>query len=492
MNYKEKLICNKEYCNTFYNRLNELYNYLVTNNKFPNNSKENIFSDGTKMHWWLIDNIYILMGLSEENEKAKYIVTKYEETKRERKEDLRKNFELKINEVYQYYLKTGALPHRNSDVVFSDGTKMSNWLKNNMYKLKQIEEDDEKAKTIVGLNNKDDIIPKEKNMDERISWLYDYINSNNINKLDKNEIFEDGTNINNWLSKNISRLNELYALNPKVIYILIIYMNSIKENNVTLEKNMTEKIVEMYIYISTNKSIPDSNSNICFSDGTNMRNWLDINQENLNSMRDNNYYINAISFAYTSKKNSGNLRKMYQIRFQNRINETYEICQKNGMKYIIRYKISFSNGTEIYPWIKRNYNLINKQAKENYKAQTIINELEKTDILNMMQSRSSKINNFRLSLKFNRKIIEVCNYCITKHSIPGRTKKNKLHNGANMEEWLCRNKRKILESRFRNPYCLKLVKELLEINPSFYKCLESNNNTLDDNHIGKRYRLLIR
>ncbi len=466
--YNDKKLC------VFYKKLDDTYDDII-----------NLGEISTKIYRWIYDNLYRFYLIKGENKKAQFILNFYENQLERRKQEKESHFLDRLQEIYQYYMKTNIIPIHDKDAYFSDGVSMKGWLNRHLFELEKLSKCNQIAKLIIDSNKVTEEV-KNLNLNSRIDELYAYFNSKTSgNQIDVKDSFSDNINIINWLDKNISRLYELSNADLKMIIVINFYINTKRKKNI-LDKDTIKKLSELYLYVLKNELLPKCDSEEKFSDGSNIRKWFDSNLDILNSVKCNNLYANAILAVYRIENKKNNFFKINLSK----IDEVYNICKNKPIYYIFKNNIKFEDGTDMSSWIKTNIGLLEELKEKNKKARKILDSINEYNILN---KKLEQIECLKKSLEFNKKILGIYNYCVSKKSLPTRYSDCKLNNGYSMGCWLNNNKFKIWDERFRNPYCLKLIKEILEINPEFFTKTNSCDNTKTTyNKIStKRIKLLI-
>ena len=119
----------------FQRKLDEVYDYMRKYGILPSkNDKDVYFSDGKLMGTWLYNksNNLKISKIAENDEKAKLILYY-----REHRDEI--IFQKKLNEMFNYIVKYGAIPIQKNKSVFSvDDTFMGKWLYRNKQKIYEL------------------------------------------------------------------------------------------------------------------------------------------------------------------------------------------------------------------------------------------------------------------------------------------------------------------------------------------------------------------
>lgn len=329
----------KEFSKEFYVRLDYIYDMFISNNGCPEDFSTKCFSNGTNISYWLGYRLYILETIKDENKKAKYILTMLEKKKNKKIEETLNIFYKKLKEIYDYYLKTGAIPNRNQKVLFEDKTNMCSWFKNNIYKLYQIRNENKMADAILIQYEK--INDMWKNFEDKLEEAYRYYTENN--GLDNDEIilFSDGTSMNNWIKANKNKLFEIRDKNNMAYAILnAIELKKIEKRH----KLFNKKAEEIYQYYLKTGDLLMEGEDAKFKSEHRYKKWL-INAWNLETLKNMNkkvYKLALVQLLNESLLYNKNILEMYKYCITTNRIPNKEIDQK------------FSNGYSMKSWLEKN------------------------------------------------------------------------------------------------------------------------------------------
>ena len=280
---------------SFEDKLKEVYEYLVNYGKLPFISDNEVkFSNGEVMSTWFSHNRKKLSLM--DNYMAKEITRHLN--------GRRLKFIDKLDELYNYYVSNGFIPNSYSRDVFSDGSLMGGFVKENKDKLIKSSELDDRAEAILNFLNS-----RKLNDEEKIKEAYLYLTRNGElpSKSNKKVCFSDGSYMGYWLKEHYSYLQG----NDDEYSKEIIKYFKFLESKVL---NSDEKLNEVYNYLLKHGCLPPRRELIYFSNGEVMNYWLNHNLARLRLSDDNrakaiiNYLDNifemTVNFRYPENVNS--------------------------------------------------------------------------------------------------------------------------------------------------------------------------------------------
>lgn len=317
----------------------------------------------------------------------------------------RLTFDEKIIIVYDYLCKNGSLPlNKNSQIKFSDGADMRNWIYYNRKKI-QAQNDFRSAFIIEYLDGR-----KKMNFEDKVAVVYNYLINNTFYLIKGDSKFNDGTSIKKWLFVNKIKLEESDDFRAREI---IHFLENEKQIN------FENHLLETYNYLQKYGELPSTkNRNVTFSDGTYLSSWLLNYKEILKQSND----FKAIAIVEY-------LDKRKKLSFDQRLTELYEQLQNHGSLMVEQdlnlaiktynyleqtgefiqienESAKFSDGLSMKKWINNNKKKLNES--DDFRAKEIIKYLSESENLSFDEKVSEAYNYLecygKLPLKFSERI----------------------------------------------------------------------------------------
>ena len=263
---------------TFDERLKEVADYLKSeegqNIRFYSTINKN-FSSGYDMTNWLYKNKQKIIEVSNENEDAKYIVSRF---------NWIFLFDQHLKEVTDYLKsKEGQNITGYSKIKkkFSSGSDMANWISLNKPKIIEVSNENEDAKYIVSRFNW--IFSFEQGIKEVVNYLKSEEGKNIMSVNAVNKKFSSGSDMSNWLIYNktkiieasndgnedalyiVSRFNWTFSFDQRLKEV-VDYLKSEEGQNITFYRTINKKFssgtdMAYWIYGNKPKIIEVSNEN---------------------------------------------------------------------------------------------------------------------------------------------------------------------------------------------------------------------------------------
>lgn len=355
-------------------------------------------------------------------------------------------FYLKLDYLYEM-LKNDKNYLEDVDTKrFYDGTKISNWLKDNLYKLERLKDENIKAKYILDIINNKKNDGKPQKFYKKLEEVYKYyLKTGTLPTFSEKILFEDKTNMYNWLISYMIKLELIRDENKMANAILTEYRKSDMREN-----NFNEKLKQVYESFKNNNGL-NSDQVILFSDGTSINNWIKTYSNRMREIKDEN----EMAYAILSIIDERNKEQQHKA-FNEKAEEIYEYYLRTDDLLMEGKSAKFKNEMRYKNWLINMWNL--KTLKNMNKR---VYKLALAQLLNK-------------SLLYDKKLLETYKYCITTGRIPNEYTKSKFTNGHDMGTWLRNNKYFIWVKKKNNPYCMLLVKAILEIKPKYFNCYISD------------------
>ena len=296
-----------------------------------------------------------------------------------------------LEEVYDFFKTNGYIPAANSSKEkLKSGRHMGRWIHYHKKEIKELAENNEKAKKI------DELIESKSTYrfsikQEKIKEVFEMLKTKSVEVV-KTATFKDGVNTYNWLiDKKHYIKQEMEKGNP---YATSVFKTFYKRNQMTFEERLKEAVE----YVMLSNKLPANGSKVKFSDGTNMPIWVHNYEEKIREMSDSgNAEAQLIEF-YMKKRS----RASY-LDIEVKIHEFYEFINQN--KKFPSCNDSFSNKTPMYNWYYINKEKIEKiSADGNKEAQSIIELVDKYKKHKKIISFEEKINELYEYIKKNKKL----------------------------------------------------------------------------------------
>lgn len=377
---------------SFDEKLKEVYEYLVNYGKLPFTSDNEVkFSNGEVMSTWFSHNRKKISLMN--NYMAKEI-TKHLNGRKLKFTD-------KLDELYNYYILNDFIPSVASREVFSDGSLMGGFVKENKDNLIKVSEVDSRAKEILVF-----LSSKKLNDEEKIKEVYLYLESNGElpAKSNKKVCFSDGSYMGYWLREHY---NDLVNNNDEYSKKLIKYFEFLESKALTRD----DKLNEVYNYLLKYNHLPPRRDFVYFSNGEVMNYWLGHNLDRL-KLSDDNRAKTIINYLGSQKG----------ISFEEKVAELYTKILDEEFR--ITNESIFSDGVNIKGWLRDN-----KKRLELLK--------EESDVVLLIWKKCFK-------LSFEEKVMEVYEYLILYNKIPFQSDREALFSdGTFIGMWISNNKRRI-------------------------------------------------
>ena len=348
---------------TFDERLKEVADYLKSeegqNIRFYSTINKN-FSSGYDMTNWLYKNKQKIIEVSNENEDAKYIVSRF---------NWIFSFEQGIKEVVNYLKSEEGKNIMSVNAVnkkFSSGSDMSNWLIYNKTKIIEASNDgNEDALYIVSRFN------WTFSFDQRLKEVVDYLKSEEGQNITFyrtiNKKFSSGYSMRFWLDSNKPKIIEISNENEDALYIvnrfswIFLFDQHLKEVTDYLKSKEGQNITG---YSKIKKK---------FSSGSDMANWISLNKPKIIEVSNENE-----DALYIAKRFEW-LKEKVVLSFEQRLKEVADYLKSEEGQNIIFYNNinkKFSSGTDMAYWIYGNKPKIIEVSNENEDALYIAKRFE--------------------------------------------------------------------------------------------------------------------
>lgn len=314
---------------TFYQKINEIYHHIL-DGKVGNGVEK--FSNGQYYKVFLNLNRKKILKLAKTDPKIKLIVETYDVASEISDED-------KKHELAEEIRNNGKFKSGTASPLFSDGTRMYDWQKRKVIKEKHIKEakqGDEDAKLILKTFTNTKLT-----FEEKIREIVEKIESKE--KITSKTDFSDGIAILDWIKRlsekiilaasdgneNCKKVDEYYKLSEK---------KEKKENKITLtyEEYLVELLDQLKYCYENNKKF---NLKMRFSDGYNMRKWLEENRDEITEeAKTNETCFKILDYEYKLVNEFEILKK-----------EFLEYIKVNGVQNLSS-KEKFSNNRQMNLW----------------------------------------------------------------------------------------------------------------------------------------------
>lgn len=395
----------------FDDKLKGVYEYLVNYGKLPFTSDSEVkFSNGEVMSTWFSHNRKKISLM--DNYMAK-VITKHLNGRKLKFMD-------KLDELYNYYILNGFIPNVTSREIFSDGSLMGGFVKENKDKLIKASESDSVAKEILDFLNS-----KKLSDEQKIKEAYLYLESNSElpAKSNKRICFSDGSYMGYWLREHY---NDLVNNDDKYSKRIITYFKSLESKSLTGD----DKLNEVYNYLLEHNHLPSRRELVYFSNGEVMTYWLGHNLDRLRLSGDDK--AKTIINYLDSQKG---------ISFEEKVAELYtKILDK---EFKVTSESVFSDGVNIKGWLRDN-----KKRLELLK--------EESDAVLLIWKKCFK-------LSFEEKVMEAYEYLCLYNKIPFQSDREALFSdGTFIGMWISNNKREIY---LGVDNLIRLKEKMEEINP---------------------------
>lgn len=405
---------------SFDEKLKEVYEYLVNYGKLPFTSDNEVkFSNGEVMSTWFSHNRKKISLMN--NYMAKEI-TKHLNGRKLKFTD-------KLDELYNYYILNDFIPSVSSREVFSDGSLMGGFVKENKDNLIKVSEVDSRAKEILVF-----LSSKKLNDEEKIKEAYLYLESNGElpAKSNKKVCFSDGSYMGYWLREHY---NDLVNNNDEYSKKLIKYFEFLESKALTRD----DKLNEVYNYLLKYNHLPSRRALVYFSNGEVMNYWFGHNLDRLR-LSDDNRAQTIINYLGSQKG----------ISFEEKVAELYTKILDEEFR--ITNESIFSDGVNIKGWLRDN-----KKRLELLK--------EESDVVLLIWKKCFK-------LSFEEKVMEFYEYLILYNKIPFQSDREALFSdGTFIGMWISNNKRRIYLDDSLN----MLKEKMEEINPCSFNRIKKQN-----------------
>lgn len=404
---------------SFDNKLKEVYEYLVNYGKLPFTSDNEVkFSNGEVMSTWFSHNRKKISLM--ENYMAKEIIKHLNGRKLK--------FMDKLEELYNYYVLNGFIPNVSSREVFSDGSLMGGFVKENKNKLIKVSGSDSRAKEILEFLN-----AKKLSDEEKVKEAYLYLENNGKLpvKSNRNVCFSDGSYMGYWIREHY---NDLSNNDDEYSKRVVEYFKFLESKILTSD----DKLNEVYSYLLEHGHLPHRRELVYFSNGEVMNYWLGHNLDKLR-LSDDCKARTIIDYLDGQKS----------ISFEEKVAELYTKILDE--EFIINNESVFSDGVNIKGWLRDN-----KKRFEILK--------DESDVIWLIWKKCFK-------LSFAEKVVEVYEYLNLYNKIPFQSDKEALFSdGTFIGMWISNNKRKIylgednliiLKEKMEeiNPHCFDRIKK---------------------------------
>ena len=405
---------------SFDEKLKEVYEYLVNYGKLPFTSDNEVkFSNGEVMSTWFSHNRKKISLMN--NYMAKEI-TKHLNGRKLKFTD-------KLDELYNYYILKDFIPSVSSREVFSNGSLMGGFVKENKDNLIKVSEVDSRAKEILVF-----LSSKKLNDEEKIKEAYLYLESNGElpAKSNKKVCFSDGSYMGYWIREHY---NDLVNNNDEYSKKLIKYFEFLESKALTRD----DKLNEVYNYLLEHNHLPSRRGLVYFSNGEVMNYWLGHNLDRLR-LSDDDRAKTIINYLGSQKG----------ISFEEKVAELYTKILDEEFR--ITNESIFSDGVNIKGWLRDN-----KKRLELLK--------EESDVVLLIWKKCFK-------LSFEEKAMEVYEYLILYNKIPFQSDREALFSdGTFIGMWISNNKRRIYLDDSLN----MLKEKMEEINPCSFNRIKKQN-----------------
>ena len=334
---------------TFDKRLKEVADYLKSKegqNMTHYNNINKKFSSGADMLFWIAGNKSKIIEVSNENEDALYIVSRFSWTF---------SFEQGLKEVVDY-LKSeegqNITSYSTINKKFSSGYDMESWLNVNKQKIIEVSNKNEDAKYIVSRFGW--TFSFEQGLKEVVDYLKSEEGQNITSYSTINKKFSSGYDMESWLNVNKQKIIEVSNKNEDAKYI-------VSRFGWTFSFEQGLKEVVDYLKSEEGQNITSySTINKKFSSGYDMESWLNVNKQKIievsNEGNEDAKYI-VQRFKWLEEKLDWNgmyeLAKAYSESHNGALKISPKFKTVNGYEYD-------ENGVNLGMWIAN--------QRENYKG----------------------------------------------------------------------------------------------------------------------------
>ena len=366
----------------------------------------------------------------------------------------------RLEEIYDFFKTNGYIPAQNSvKERFKDGRYMGTWINYHKKEIKELAENNEKAKKI------DELIESKSNYrfsikQEKIKEVFEMLKTKSVEEV-KTATFKDGVNTYTWLiDKKQYIKQEMEKGNP---YATSVFKTFYKRNQMTFEERLKEAVE----YVMLSNKLPANGSKVKFSDGTNMPIWVHNYEKKIREMSDSGNAEAQLVEFYMKKRS----RPSY-LDIEVKIHEFCEFIKEN--KKFPSCNDLFSNKTLMYNWYYANKEKLRKMATDGNKEAKSIIEL------------ASKYQKRKNTISFDEKINELYEYIKKNKKLPIYYEKHLFSDGINMTYWLQSNNKKI-EKLSQNNLKAKLINTLFKEKQRFKCTLDSGINQVIEFYQANKY-----
>lgn len=326
--------------------IDEMYEYIQTNGRLPQKSKNEKFSDNKLMSAWLNKNKKKIeqVGL-DGNEKAR-IISEFQKMSSKTKDGKDIRTVNRIIEILAYYDKTGKMPTDTTAIKFEDGADMGIWLhaKSTRDSIQRLLE--QKNPEAIRLTKIQYSFSSEGEFETKMTELAQLIRkTGTIVRSISNYKFNDGTNMYSWILDNKSKIEE-YAENGNEVAIFILENQYSEKAKTKLRTDTYDlHIQELLAYHKEHGRLPKSTEKIRFSDGILIIPWINEAKKIIQRRAEDGDKISKIAYDIIYK-NSG------QGKFEIHTLEILQYYKENGvlpMKKSIDKE--FSDGGSMFNWL---------------------------------------------------------------------------------------------------------------------------------------------
>ena len=434
--YKEQCeVLIKEYNKKKLSEEEKLLEYLqamkANGNKIIPTNSSLLFSDGTKMGiYWNANKAKIYIMIIEEKtfivqykDQCEVLIKEYNNY--QEKQETKITEQEKLLEYLQIMKENdNKIIPQSSSLLFSDGTKMSDYWNNNKDKIyKMITE--EGNQFIVQYKEQCEVLIKEYNKKQlsEEEKLFEYLqamkaNGNKIIPKSSSLLFIDGTKIGYYWNSNKDKIyrmiieegNQFIVQYKEQCEVLIKEYNKKQVKKITDEEKLLEYL--QVIKANGNKIIPQSSS-LLFSDGTKMSDYWNNNKDKIYKM----ITEEGNQFIVQYKEQCEVLIKEYnkkQLSEEEKLLEYLKAMKENGNKIIPKSSsLLFSDGKKMKSyWYANNdkiYEMITEEGNQfvaQYKEQCEVLINEYIEFQERKKKKKEKYNKaeeeFRKKSSFNK------------------------------------------------------------------------------------------